>query len=89
MAGVVVVTESSDPHRAVSDAEGSYRLDGLPLGSHIVSARKVGYYVERREIAVNCPVRVTGVGGTAAADAGSCDPSPARLNFYLRPEIVR
>ncbi|HEX5438155.1 MAG TPA: carboxypeptidase-like regulatory domain-containing protein [Gemmatimonadaceae bacterium] len=89
MPGVLIVVDSSRSHRVVTDSAGRYRITGLPRGSYTVSARRLGYYVERREITVTCPVVVTDEHGKVLSDGGPCDPSPATLNFYLRPHTVR
>ena len=89
MPRVIIEAEGGDSQRVLTDASGKYQLGGLRLGSHVVSARMPGYYIERREIAVNCPVIVTSQDGTVVSDPGPCDQSPATLNFYLRPQTVR
>ena len=53
-----------------------------------MSARKLGYYVERRRIAVSCPVVIVDDHGKVLDDGAPCDAIPATLNFYMRPETV-
>ena len=54
-----------------------------------MSARQLGNYAERREIAVSCPVVIVDDHGKVLDGGGPCVASPATLNFYMRPEMVR
>ena len=89
MAGVLIAADSAQLHRVVTDSGGAYRFTGLPRGTYFISARRLGYYVERREIRVACPVDVVNDRGKIVNDGGPCDPSPATLNFLLRPQTTR
>src|SRR5689334_4453244 len=70
MPGVLIIPDSVAAHRAVTDSSGKYRLIGLPHGSYFISARKFGYYVERREITVACGVVVVDNQGKVVNDGG-------------------
>jgi hypothetical protein len=89
IAGAVVSVEGLPKRRTVTDANGSYRLDGLPVGDYIIVARHVGYYVERRELAVYCPITIVDSAGTPLRTDGSCDSDRQTLNFQLRPQTFR
>jgi len=61
---------------AVTDSSGTYRVVGLPLGTHVVEASRVGYYREQRKIGVQDKdiLRFCGSDTTAV------------LRFYMRPQ---
>lgn len=88
LAGVLVVADALPGHRAITDPAGAYRISGLPRGWYAVSARKVGYYVERREVASDCPVVIVDGAGRPIGGGGPCDPAPQVLNFLLRVHTV-
>lgn len=84
LSGVLVSVDSVDRAKAVTDSAGRYRIPGVPYGTYTVSARTLGYYRERREIGVSCPVVVVDSTGTPLAGLNACGPQRATLNFYLR-----
>jgi TonB-linked SusC/RagA family outer membrane protein len=58
LAGVAIVIEGS-VLRAISDGEGRYVIPGVPAGTHMVVARRIGYASERRSVTVADDQRVT------------------------------
>lgn len=88
LAGVLIVADSLPGRRAATDAVGAYRIVGLPRGTYTVSARTLGYYIERREIQVSCPVTIVDAAGKPIAGGGACDADLLVLNFLLRKHTV-
>jgi hypothetical protein len=89
VAGVLIVVENLEEIRALTDSAGAYRIPALTYGSYTVTARKIGYYIERREIAASCPVVIVDTAGRPIGGGGPCDPDPQLLNFHLRPHTLR
>jgi hypothetical protein len=89
IAGAVVSVESLSKRHTVTDANGSYRLDSLPLGAYTIDARRLGYYVERREIAVHCPIAIVDSAGRPLRTNAGCDSDQQILNFHMRPQTLR
>ena len=72
-ARVLAIAEgASDPHVAISDAEGKYTIDGLPPGAYAVSATRTGFapytHGQARDIG-STPVAVT-AGQQVTVDIG-------------------
>ena len=78
--GVAVAIDSV--HRgAVADSAGSYRICGLHAGEYTVSARRIGFYIERRDIRLDCwHVPTVVVDGRIVSD---CRREEA-LDFFMR-----
>ena len=89
LADVLIVVDSLPTLRAGSGADGQYRIPAVPPGSYLVSARKIGYYTERREVGASCPVVIVDSGGRPIGGGGQCDPDRQVLNFYMRPLVLR
>ncbi|ATB50437.1 carboxypeptidase regulatory-like domain-containing protein [Corallococcus macrosporus] len=49
--GILLTLEGSE-HRALTDAEGRFTLEGLPAGTHTLVARKPGYYDATQRVQV-------------------------------------
>src|SRR5690606_3749049 len=79
--GVAVSIDSVGP-AAIADSAGTYRLCGLEAGEYTVSARRVGFYVERREIRLDCWMHPTVVVGGRIV--GECRGGEESLDFYMR-----
>lgn len=71
-----------------TDADGRYRFTRLPIGDYFVGARGIGYYVERREVEVTCPVVVVEPHETVVRKEAACAPPPEVVNFSLRVRVV-
>lgn len=85
---VVVAGGAGAERRTGTDSAGAYHFAGLPRGGYAVSARRVGYYVERRDLSVRCPVTVVDAAGRPLSRAGPCDPARQTLNFLMRAHAL-
>lgn len=89
MASVLIVVESDPPRRATTDAHRGFEFRGVLRGEYTVSARRIGYFVERREIDASCPMVVVDSAGRQIGGGGPCQPQRQRLTFLMRPHTVR
>lgn len=89
LAGVLIVVDSLSTLRTVSGADGTYRVPAIPRGSYFVSAHKLGYYVERREVGASCSVVIVDSAGRPISSGGPCDPDRQVLNFSMRSLVLR
>lgn len=87
--GVRVALDSAHLVIAYTDSSGRYRFNGVRRGTYTVAVAALGYYIERREISVECPVDIVDDHDRVIRDGGECDPSPVTLNFFLRPLVMR
>ena len=87
--GARVALDSAHLVIAYTDSSGRYRFSGVRRGTYTVAVAALGYYIERRDISVRCPVDIVDDHDRVVLDGGACDPSPATLNFFLREQVVR
>lgn len=78
----VAVSIDSVGRGAIADSAGTYRICGLEAGEYTVSARRVGFYIERRDIRLDCWMLPTVVVGDRIV--GDCRGGEDSLDFYMR-----
>jgi hypothetical protein len=89
VAHVMITVDKDSTMRAQSDLDGRYRIAAVPMGSHFVSARRIGYYLENREVDATCPVVIDDSAGRPLSDPEPCDAAVQVLNFHMREHALR
>jgi len=89
LAGVLVVLEADPPRQSTTNDRGIYVFTHAPRGEYAVSARHIGYFVERREVDATCPVTIVDSAGRRIGGGGPCEPKHQRMNFLMRQHSVR
>ena len=89
LAGVLVMLESDPPRRSSTNDRGIYTFTHAPRGEYAVSARRIGYFIERREVDATCPITIVDSAGRHIGGGGPCEPKHQRLNFLMRQHSVR
>ncbi|HEX5409858.1 MAG TPA: carboxypeptidase-like regulatory domain-containing protein [Gemmatimonadaceae bacterium] len=89
LAGVLVVLEADPPRQSTTNDRGIYVITDAPRGEYAVSARRIGFFIERREVDATCPITLVDSAGRRIAGGGPCEPKHQRLNFLMRQHSVR
>ena len=89
LAGVLVELEADPPRQSTTNDRGIYVFTHASRGEYAVSARRIGYFVERREVDASCPVTIVDSAGRRISGGGPCEPKHQRMNFLMRQHSVR